>query len=69
MWSLKENALEIRGILDSGETPGDLDFGDLIITNGSVFYDMQAKLICMMKATKHGLSKVNEYLQGISQSL
>ena len=42
MWSLKENALEIRGILDSGETPGDLDFGDLIITNGSVFYDMQA---------------------------
>ena len=40
MWSLKENALEIRGALDSGETPGDIDFGDLIITNGSVFYDM-----------------------------
>ena len=42
MWSLKENALEIRGTLDSGETPGDLDFGDLVITNGSVFYDMNS---------------------------
>lgn len=41
MWSLKENALEIRGILESNETPDDLDFGDLIITNGSIFYDMK----------------------------
>lgn len=50
MWSLKQLALEIVGTLDSGDTPDDLDFGDLDIPNGSSFYDMNSTKTYMYDA-------------------